>query len=164
MSASPSTLDAVALYRDADRMARRAVRSGRLPTADREDLRQELLLDLLCRLHHFDPARGSLGAFAQVCFQHRAARAVVAHRREVRERHGLRLLCRQPAAGPYDPTAPLALRLDLDRTLDRLSPAQIATVRTLVHRDGPAMPRTTRHRHLHAVRDQLAAAGLRRAA
>ncbi|MDJ0391071.1 sigma factor [Roseomonas sp. E05] len=163
MSASPSTLDTATLYRDADRMARRTVRSGRLPTADREDLRQDLLLDLLRRLRHYDPARGSLGAFAQVCFQHRAARAVSAHRREIRERHGFRLHSSH-AVNRHEPTVALALRLDLGRALDRLSPAQAAVVTSLVDRDIPAAPRTTGHRHLQAVRDQLAAAGLGRTA
>jgi len=161
MSASPSTLDTATLYRDADRVARRAVRRGRLLAADREDLRQELLLDLLRRLHHFDPARGSLGAFAQVCFQHRATRAVSAHQREIRERHGFRLHSIH-AVDHHEPTVALALRLDLGRALDRLSPDQAGVVTSLLERDIPAAPRTTRHRHLLAVRNQLTAVGLGR--
>jgi len=65
-----------ALDRDADRHALRIVRVCRIPQREREDLRQELLTELLRRLKHFDPDRGSLGGFASVCFSHHAARLI----------------------------------------------------------------------------------------
>ncbi|WP_419898210.1 hypothetical protein [Roseomonas sp. USHLN139] len=157
-------LDVELLYRDADRMTCRTLRAGRLPAMERDDLRQELMLDLLRRLQHLDPARGSIGAFAQVCFRHRAQRAVWLQRREARDRHIYAHLGEQVSAGHHDPADSLTLRLDLGRVLSRLSPPQLATVMTLLQQDASPAPRTTRHRHLQAVRAQLAAAGLQEAA
>jgi RNA polymerase sigma-70 factor (ECF subfamily) len=53
------------LVHEADLAARRLVRRLRLPAHEREDLRQDLLVDLIARLPAFDPARGRLGAFAR---------------------------------------------------------------------------------------------------
>jgi DNA-directed RNA polymerase specialized sigma24 family protein len=52
------------LIDEAARAAARAARRWRLTKHDREDLHQEILLDLLQRLKWFDESRGSLGAFA----------------------------------------------------------------------------------------------------
>ena len=52
-----SALDAAAT-----RTYRMAARFG-LPTADREDIQQELMLDMLERADQFDPAKGSAGTF-----------------------------------------------------------------------------------------------------
>lgn len=52
------------LIGEAARAAARAARRWRLTKHDREDLHQEILLDLLQRLKWFDESRGSLGAFA----------------------------------------------------------------------------------------------------
>lgn len=159
-------LDIEVLYRDADRMARRTLRRGHLPAMEREDLRQELMLDLLRRLRHFDPARGSIGAFAQVCFRHRVQRAVWVQRREARDRHLFSCMGEHAATGFHDPAGSLMLRLDLSRALSCLNPAQRALVTNLLQPagTGAAAPRTTRHRHLQAVRAQLTAAGLKEAA
>lgn len=54
----------------AERLRRRA---GPL-CANVDDVRQDLMLDLLKRLHHFDSERGSVEAFAAVVFRHRASR------------------------------------------------------------------------------------------
>jgi RNA polymerase sigma-70 factor (ECF subfamily) len=61
------------------------------PGHEQEDMEQDLLLDLITRLRSFDPARGTLAAFATVCFQHRAARLATRFRREKRERHNATL-------------------------------------------------------------------------
>jgi RNA polymerase sigma-70 factor (ECF subfamily) len=54
------------------RSYRAAVRFG-LSRADREDLHQELLLDLLERASQFDPSKGSAGTFTGIVSAHRAA-------------------------------------------------------------------------------------------
>lgn len=70
------------------REARRMMRIARLPAQEREDVEQDMLLDLLARLPGFDPARGTLEAFATVCFRHRGIRLAERLRRE-RQRHHL---------------------------------------------------------------------------
>jgi RNA polymerase sigma-70 factor (ECF subfamily) len=64
--------------------ARRLVRSLPLPQHDLEDVRHELLVDLLRRLRSFLPNRGTLGAFAGKIVKHRAARIASRIRRERR--------------------------------------------------------------------------------
>lgn len=56
----------------ATRAYRMAVRF-RLSSADREDLHQDLMLDLLERAGQFDPSKGSAGTFTGVLSQHRAS-------------------------------------------------------------------------------------------
>lgn len=63
-------LDA-ALAAAATRTYRLAARLG-LPSADREDMQQELLLDLLERAPGFDPQRASANTFTGVVSEHRA--------------------------------------------------------------------------------------------
>ena len=63
-------LDA-ALAAAATRTYRLAARLG-LPRADREDMQQELLLDLLERAPGFDPQRACANTFTGVVSQHRA--------------------------------------------------------------------------------------------
>lgn len=77
MSTALSDTDVVLLRREADVGAARLVRRFRLPAHEREDIRQDLLADLIARLPAFDPARGSLGAFAGKVVAHRAARLAV---------------------------------------------------------------------------------------
>ena len=68
----------------AARYARRLCQTLGRPSHEREDFEQDMLLDLLTRLPGFDPARGTLAAFATVCFQHRASRLATRLRREMR--------------------------------------------------------------------------------
>lgn len=70
------------LLREAERGASHLVFNLRLPPHERDDLRQDLLVDLIKRLKHFDPARGSLGAFATTVISHRAALLVARVRRD----------------------------------------------------------------------------------
>ena len=69
-----SPADLATLLDEADAAARRLVRQLQLPRAELEDLRQDLLVDLLARMPEFDPERGSLGAFAGIVFRNRATR------------------------------------------------------------------------------------------
>lgn len=69
------------LLRTADRAARRLCRRLALPHHDIDDLRQNLLVDLIARFPAFDAERGSLKAFAHVVANNRASRiAVRVHR------------------------------------------------------------------------------------
>lgn len=55
----------------ASRTYRLAVRLG-LSTADREDMQQELILDMLERAHSFDPAKACANTFTGMVSEHRA--------------------------------------------------------------------------------------------
>ena len=66
----PTYLDA-AFAAAATRTYRLAARLG-LPSADREDLQQELLLDLLERAPGFDPQRSSANTYTGLVSKHRA--------------------------------------------------------------------------------------------
>jgi len=71
-----SPADLAALITGAAMVARRLDRKMVLPAADLDDLRQDLLVDLICRLPGFDARHGSIGAFANCC----PAQPVVADR------------------------------------------------------------------------------------
>ena len=49
----------------------RAALSARLSSAEREDLQQEILLDLIKRANGYDPTKGSPGTFTGIVSQHR---------------------------------------------------------------------------------------------
>lgn len=69
------------LLHTADRAARRLCRRLALPHHDIDDLRQDLLLDLIARFPAFDAERGPLEAFAHVVAKNRASRiAIRVHR------------------------------------------------------------------------------------
>jgi DNA-directed RNA polymerase specialized sigma24 family protein len=72
------------LVGEADSGARRLARQLKLSAHDREDVRHELLVDLLVRTKSFVPARGTLGAFAGVIVRHCAARIAKRLHRERR--------------------------------------------------------------------------------
>jgi hypothetical protein len=74
MGAATSRSDYTEFHRKADRAAARLILRYRLSPEDRQDLRQELLVDLLLRLKSFDPCRGTLGAFSEVVIRHGMAR------------------------------------------------------------------------------------------
>ena len=62
--------DLVTILKEADAAAARLRRRLRLPRVDLDDLRQDLLLDLIRRLPAFDGRRGSIGAFAGAFMTH----------------------------------------------------------------------------------------------
>lgn len=88
----------VTILDEADAAAARLRRQLRLPRTDLDDLRQELLLDLIRRLPAFDASRGSIGAFAGIVLRNQASRvaARVAHERRA---IGGRLLSLDEPAG-----------------------------------------------------------------
>ena len=65
----------------ANRRAGRLARQVRDPARDRDDHRQDILLDLLQRAHRFDPVRGSWGAFVTVVTRHAALTLLAGHLR-----------------------------------------------------------------------------------
>lgn len=62
-----------ALAVQADAFAARLAWRLRLPAADLDDLRQELLADLIRRLPLFNPERGSMAAFATVILRNQSS-------------------------------------------------------------------------------------------
>lgn len=69
-----SPADLHLLLHEAELVARRLIRTLRLSRTDLDDVRQDLLADLIARLPAFDAERGSLGAFANTVLTNRAHR------------------------------------------------------------------------------------------
>ncbi|MBI2717212.1 MAG: hypothetical protein HYX36_00390 [Rhizobiales bacterium] len=82
MRPSISPEDLKFLLHEAELVARRLIRTLALSQADLDDVRQDLLADLIARLPAFDAERGSLGAFANVVLTNRAHRLAERVRRE----------------------------------------------------------------------------------
>lgn len=96
---SPDDIETI--ISEADTAARRLRRRLGLPSCDREDLGQDLLIDLLRRLPAFDPARGSLGAFAGLVLRNQSSRIAIWIMRERRAQGG-GLLSLDLPSGPDD--------------------------------------------------------------
>jgi|SRR5579884_50316 len=82
MSHAISAAELKLLLFEADAQARRLTCRLRLPRAELDDIRQDLLVDLIARLPAFDPERGSLGAFAGLVLRNYATRIAAKIRRE----------------------------------------------------------------------------------
>lgn len=146
-----------------------------LPSSDMDDLRQELLADLLRRLDRFDPSRGCLGAFATVVLRNRSARIA---ERIVAERNksGGPLLSLDVMVGPEalvetlpeegDARDGIERRVDAGRVISRLPHRDralcVAVTRWPVDRLAGAGfgSRATLYRRLRELRFVLAAHGL----
>lgn len=149
----------------AQREARRVCRIARLPNHEADDIRQDMLLDLLPRLSAFDPARGSIDAFAVTCFRHRGSR--IMQRRGAGRRMGLD---RQDGAfdqaDTHDAIGALERRLDLARAWAVLDGADTAlcialsncTAHALARRTGAS--RAGLYRRVHEIRMRMLAAGI----
>lgn len=96
---SPDDIETIIF--EAGSAARRLRRRLGLPACDREDLGQDLLIDLLRRLPAFDPARGSLGAFAGLVLRNQSSRIAIRMMRERRAQGG-GLLSLDAPSGPED--------------------------------------------------------------
>ena len=191
MRSSISRDDLQILLHEADIAARRLVRQLRLPRADLDDVRQDLLVDLIARLPAYDAGRGTLGAFAGTILANRATRIANKAKRERRmygatpisldhvipdsdgltrgdliaEADGLSALCGQPV----DAFATAEHRLDVERGLGSLEPADgalcAALSRTSVDRlaaNGHGA-RSSLYRRVKDIRLALTAIGMRAA-
>jgi RNA polymerase sigma-70 factor (ECF subfamily) len=174
------------LHREVNVAAGRLVRNLQLPVHQREDLRQELLLDLIARLKRFDPARGTLNAFASVIIRHRVGRLGKRINREraifaptflkdslvddrtvpaafetVLEAHG-------PSSGfahHHERFATIDRRLDLVRALGKLRPGDLSLCLKLAEQTPAELSRSgkfsraTLYRRLRNIRLRLLAEG-----
>jgi DNA-directed RNA polymerase specialized sigma24 family protein len=174
------------LHREVNIAAGRLVRNLQLPVHHREDLRQELLLDLIARFKRFDPARGTLNAFASVIIRHRAGRL---GKRISRERAIFAPMFLTDSLAE-DPTVAVALdsvaeaqgytsgfahhherfatidcRLDLARALGKLRPGDLSLCLKLAEQTPAELSRSekfsraTLYRRLRNIRQQLLAEG-----
>lgn len=185
MPTTITTTDLRPLFETADQTAARLCKKVRSPWLEPEDVRQDLLLDLFTRLKSYDRERGTLPAFAAVCFHHRSARLSHAAQRERMCRHPSSL--ESPLPGSVDLTladtvaeadgygawmgqqidsfAAVEQSLDLDRALTTLSCSALHLCAVLMQDEpDPAgaagLPRTTFHRRVHDLRCHMLAAGL----
>ena len=95
--------DLATLIDEAAIAARRLRRKLVLHAADHDDLRQDLLIDLLRRLPAFDPSRGSIGAFANIVLRNQSSRIAMRHHRQRRAQGGSLLSLEVPLAGAREP-------------------------------------------------------------
>lgn len=167
--------------------ARRLARSGRLPGMDQADLEQELMLDLLQRQVHFDPARASFETFADRIINHRVASLMAPTARLRAERITISIDVYLSAdtdhdggamegdlpeadglySEPYQPAdTRIGLVRDVGRFLGSLSPVlrRYAGILTADNVSAAArdagLHRSTIYERLHQLRATAAAAGL----
>jgi RNA polymerase sigma-70 factor (ECF subfamily) len=98
---SPDDIETI--IREADAAAQRLRRKLSMPVCEREDLGQDLLVDLLRRLPSYDPARGSIGAFANIVLRNQSSRIAMRHHRRRRAQGGSLLSLEVPLAGAREP-------------------------------------------------------------
>lgn len=98
---SPDDIETI--IREADAAAQRLRRKLRLPLCEREDLGQDLLVDLLRRLPAYDPSRGNIGAFANIVLRNQCSRIAMRHHRQRRAQGGSLLSLEVPLAGSREP-------------------------------------------------------------
>ncbi len=110
---SPDDIETI--ISEADSAARRLRRRLGLPACDREDLGQDLLIDLLRRLPAYDPARGSLGAFAGLVLRNQSSRITIRIMRERKAQGGGLLSLDAPSS--RDDLRPLAETIGEDEGL-----------------------------------------------
>lgn len=107
---SPDDIETI--IREADAAASRLRRRLQLPTCDREDLGQDLLVDLLRRLPSFDTSRGSIGAFANIVLRNQSSRIAIRHHRQRRAQCGTMLSLDAPIDGGTEPLGRLLAESD----------------------------------------------------
>src|SRR5262249_46452431 len=149
-----------------------------LPRWELDDVRQDLLVDLLDRLPAFDPGRGTLGAFAGTVLAHQAgtiARRVTRERRlydgasaSLHERHDAeQQRCKDTIAEgdglpallghPVDAFGAAERRMDLERCLQYLDRQEAQLCRSLLASDdgvaslSESGARATRYRRLRSI-------------
>jgi RNA polymerase sigma-70 factor (ECF subfamily) len=154
------------LIAEADAGAKRLVRKLRLARHEHDDIRQNLLLDLITRMPGYAPQRGTLGAFAGIVIRHRAGRLA----RQILQDRARPSICLEeitsraealPQELSYDPFGGVELRLGLRRALQRLDPTDLGLCSELldqppseIERDTPGS-RATLYRHIREIRLRL---------
>jgi len=84
---------------EAELAAKRLQQRLGLPVCDREDLRQDLLIDLLRRLPSYNAERGSLGAFSGLILRNQSSRIAMRIMRQRRAQGGRLLSLDAPMGG-----------------------------------------------------------------
>lgn len=107
---SPNDIETI--IREADVAAQRLRRKLCLPICEREDLGQDLLLDLLRRLPAYDLSRGSIGAFANIVLRNQSSRIAIRHHHQRRAQGGTVLSLDAPIAGGTEPLGCLLAQAD----------------------------------------------------
>lgn len=107
-----SPADLATLIAEAAVAARRLHRRLVLPAADLDDLGQDLLADLICRLPGFDSRRGSIGAYANIILRNQSSRIAMRHHRRRRAQGGTLLSLDVPIAGTTEPLGGLLAETD----------------------------------------------------
>jgi DNA-directed RNA polymerase specialized sigma24 family protein len=182
---SPDDIETI--IREADAAAQRLRRRLCLPICEREDLGQDLLVDLLRRLPAYDPARGSVGAFANIVLRNQSSRIASRHHLQRCAQGGPLLSLEVPLAGTREPvgatlteedglaawhgqtccaTAYVELHHALRAALARLGPENLRFCTALAHRPVTALAgegfgsRSALYRRLAELRHVLTAHGL----
>lgn len=107
---SPDDIETI--IREADAAAQRLWHKLCLPVCEREDLGQDLLIDLLRRLPAYDPSRGSIGAFANIVLRNQSSRIAIRHHRQRRMQGGTVLSLDVPVSGATEPLGCLLAEAD----------------------------------------------------
>ena len=149
----------------AEHFAQKVGKRRGLSQADREDLRQDILLALVRRAHGFAGARGAWSTYVKLVAQHAVAdlEHVRARVPLVADIDGLAL----DIADPHDLRHDVVLRLDLARTLDALPPHLVAVIALIAEHGSvaaaqrvSAIPTCAFSRHIADIRMWLRVAGL----
>lgn len=185
MALQLSRPDLQLLLSETHRAAQRLLRRIRLPWHLVEDLRQDLLVDLLERLPAFDARRGTLKAFAGKILIHKASRIAASIRRERLLFGDVPVSLDEPVAGiprveltleeqglaasfghDIDGFARTERRLDLVRALGALDDDDLRLCAELYHATAGHLaargraPRSSLYRRVKRIRLELMAAGL----
>jgi RNA polymerase sigma factor (sigma-70 family) len=158
-----------ALFEEAYPFARRAaeVRSRKTRLADdsvdRDDLKQEVLMEVWAALRNFDPGRASLGTFIERI----AAHEVVSFKRRIKAKKRTKPADFEFVSTSKNMVITVQLRVDLGRLLRNLAPLDRCVARLLVE-DSPAqvarilgISRSAVYRSIERIRDALLQGGYR---
>jgi DNA-directed RNA polymerase specialized sigma24 family protein len=149
----------------ANRRAGRLARQVRDPARDRDDHRQDILLDLLQRAHRFDPVRGSWGAFVTMVTRHAALTLLARHLRSV----AIENIDADDLADPVGHReAATLLSIDMNAAHRRLPPSLCEMLDAIAEEGSVTgaqragtQPAASFYRALRQLRLRLIAAGLR---
>jgi DNA-directed RNA polymerase specialized sigma24 family protein len=149
----------------ANRRAGRLARQVMDPARDRDDYRQDILLDLLQRAHRFDADRGSWGAFVTVVTRNAALTLLACHVRSVAIESSLADDFADPAGHVEAATL---LSIDVKSARRRLPPSLCEMLDAIAEEGSVTgaqrigtQPAASFYRALRQLRLRLIAAGLK---